>query len=380
MRNKQESTILASFDGATIQNSLRYGLNYNEGHFSLDSLDHVKDLQKLGIYGVDLCGSMDSAAMDAIQAQVTTASVGTPIQFLQGWLPGFVRVITAAQTADEILGITTIGDFYDQEIVQGIIENTGVATAYTDLANVPMSGYNTNFVYRNVARFEDGFSVGILEEGQAAKMRVNSAAEKRESCMKFTLEVARNQVAFYGYNSGSGLTYGLLTDPNLPGYNTVATGAVSNSKLWALKTWAEIVSDLLTAIQTLRTQSQDTINADRDPMTLALATDIRDYMSKTNEFGISVMGWLNQTYPKIRVTSTPQFNDANGGANIFYLFADRVSDSSSDGGQTFIQMVPTKFMVTGVQKVLKGYKESFANSTAGVMCKRPYAVYRGTGV
>lgn len=376
MRAKQITTIHSSLDARHVPVN---GLVLNKDY----SLDEYMELSKLGIYGLDKIHNegfgYESAGMDTIQAGLTTASVGTPIQFLQGWLPGNVKIITAARKIDEIIGITTIGDFYDSQMVQGLLENTGFSTVYSDYSNVPLSNYNINYVYRDAVRFEDGFRVGILEEGVAAKGRVNAASEKREAAMN-NLEITRNQIGFYGYNSGLNLTYGLLNDPNLPGYNTVATGAVSGSKLWSLKTWAEIVSDLLTAIQGIRTQSKDTIDSDTTPMTLTLATDIRDYMAKTNEFGISVMGWLNATYPKIRVNSAPQFNGANGGANIFYLFADKVMDTSTDGGATFIQMVPTKFMVTGVQKLIKGYEEAFANSTAGIMCKRPYAVYRVTGV
>ena len=42
----------------------------------------------------------------------------------------------------------------------------------------------------------------------------------------------------------------------------------------------------------------------------------------------------------------------------------------------FIQMVPTKFMVVGVERKAKGYMEDYTNATAGVMCKLPFAVYR----
>lgn len=379
MRSKQTTPIHSALDAQHVPIS---GMRLNKDY----TLDEYMQLSKIGISGLDLIhnaafgyDTMEMTGMDTTQAGLTTSSVGVPIQFLQGWLPGFVKINTAAKKIDDLVGITTIGDWADSQIVQSVIENTGFTTVYSDIANTPLTNYNVNYVYRDTVRFEEGMRVGILEEAIAAKSRVAAAAEKREAAM-LNLEITRNQIGFYGYNSGNNLTYGFLNDPNLPAYNTVATGAVSNSKLWSLKTWAEIVSDILTAIQGIRSQSKDTIDSDTTPMTLALATDVRDYMSKTNEFGISVMGWLNQTYPKIRVTSAPQLNAANGGANVLYLYADRVADQSSDGGQTFIQMVPVKFRATGVQQLIKGYEEGYANSTAGVMCKRPYAVYRETGI
>lgn len=377
MKAKQESIIHSAFDAALYQDGkeLRHGLDCAKNNIGFDSMDDVAQLKKLG-----LNFDMYQSGMDAIQALTTTASVATPIQFVQGWLPGFVRRITAARKIDEIIGITTIGDFSDVQIVQGVVENTGVATVYTDLSDVPLVGYNTNFLYRDTVRFEAGLQVGILEEQQAAKMRVSTAAEKRESATNFVLEVARNQIGFYGYNSGANLTYGFLNDPSLPSYQTVATGAISNSKLWSVKTMLEIQSDILTAIQYILTNSQNVIDPEVTPMTLVTSTNTLSYLNKINDFGISTKNWLNQTYPLIKVKSAPQLNAANSANNVFYLYADKVDDGSSDGGQTFIQMVPTKFMVTGVVKILKGYKESFANATAGVMCKRPYAVYRGSGI
>ena len=40
----------------------------------------------------------------------------------------------------------------------------------------------------------------------------------------------------------------------------------------------------------------------------------------------------------------------------------------------------TKFKINGVEKLAKGYQESYGNATAGAMLKRPFAVYRSTGI
>jgi hypothetical protein len=71
---------------------------------------------------------------------------------------------------------------------------------------------------------------------------------------------------------------------------------------------------------------------------------------------------------------------ANGGANVAYLFADSVDDGGSDGGATFVQIVPAKFQALGTEKQAKGYIEDFSNATAGIMVKRPFAVQRLTGI
>lgn len=318
-------------------------------------------------------------AMDAVQGTVTTPSVATPIQFLQEWLPGFVNVITAVRRIDEILGITTAGSWEDEQIVIGIKEDLNAALPYGDTVNIPLASWNVNFNKRTVIRFEQGMQVGVLEEAQASRMMISSSAEKRASCA-LALEVVRNLVGFYGYNNGANLTFGFLNDPQLPAYVTVPNG-VSGSPLWSRKTYLEIVADIKNMCQQLRTQSLDNIDPERDELTLVVATAAAEFLTQSTDFGYSVRKWIQENHPRMRIISAPELNAANGGANVAYMFADTVNDTgSTDGGKTFIQVVPQKFKVNGVQAQAKGYLEDYSNATAGSILKRPWAVTRITGI
>lgn len=346
-----------------------------------------QDLKRLGI-GLDARSvnrmmkgyhtAIDSLAMDALQPLVTTASVNTPVQFLQNWLPGFVFVITAARKIDDLVGIQITGAWEDEQIVQGVLERTGTSIPYGDWTNVPLSSWNTNFVTRTVIRGEEGMKVGNLEAARAARMLVDDSGMKRESCA-LALEIFRNDVGFFGFNSGDNNTYGFLNDPGLLNYTIVAEG-VSTSTNWSQKTFLEIQRDILTAVQTLRTQSQDIIDPEKVDLTLAVATDAVDYLATTSDFGISVRDWMRQAYPRIRVVSAPQLNNAHSSENVFYLYADRIADMSTDGGAVWIQAVPAKFQVMGVQQMAKSYEEDYSNATAGVMAKRPWAITRWYGI
>lgn len=316
--------------------------------------------------------------MDALQPTVTTGSIVTPIQFLQEWLTGFVEVITAARKIDELIGMVVVGDWEMEQVVQGIRELTGLAIPYSDYGNMNRASWNTNFVYRTIVRGEQGMQVGALSEAISARINVNDGSSKRESCA-LALEIFRNLIGFFGYNNGTNLTYGFLNDPNLPNYVTFAVGA-STSTLWSTKTFLEITADIRTMFATLRTQSLDNINPREIETTLALATDVVDYMTVTGDLdGYSVEKWLKDNYSKCRVVSAPELDLVNGGLNVAYLYADKIKDSSTDGGQVMIQMVPTKFKVTGVAKQVKGYEEDYTNATAGVMVKRPWGIVRFTG-
>lgn len=320
---------------------------------------------------------LDGMAMDDAQGLVTTASISNPIQFLQTWLPGFVRVLTAARRIDEIVGVTTAGQWDDEEVIQGILEPLGEASSYGDYTNIPLSSWNVNFERRTVLRFEKGIQVGLLEDARSARVRINNAAEKR-SAAALALDIIRNRVGFYGYNGGANRTYGFLNDPSLPAYVTAANPGSGTT--WAVKTFLQITADIRGMFARLQSASQDQVDVERSPTTLVLATSVFQYLSVTSDFGISVRDWMAKTYPKCRVISAPELNAANGGANVGYLFADSVEDGGSDGGATFAQVVPAKFQALGTEKRAKGYVEDFSNATAGIFVKRPFAVQRITGI
>lgn len=326
--------------------------------------------------------AMDGAAMDANWAaapvQVTNPSIVTPIQFLQNWLPGFVKVITAARKIDEFIGIATIGNWRDEWIVQGILEPEGNVGVYEDSTNIPLADWNVNWEQRTIVRLEMGILVGRLEQARAAAAMANSDAEKRAAAM-LKLEIWRNLIGFYGFNNGANNTYGFLNDPELPAYVTLPNGASGHSQ-WSEKTYQEITQDIIAAMNALQTQSEDNIDPEKVDTTLALPMSVYQQLARTTDYlGVSVRKWLRDTYPKCRVVSAPQLDSANGSDNVFYLWADEVEDGGTDDKRTFIQVVPVKFMALGVEQRAKSYVEDFTNATAGVMLKRPYAVYRASG-
>jgi len=338
--------------------------------------DHSTVQEQLG--ALTKAGAFRASGMDSnFTAMATTPSIPTPIQFLQTWLPGFVKIMTAARKIDDIIGIKTVGSWEDQEIVQGIVEPSATVTEYGDFTNIPLASWNTNFERRTIVRGEMGMAVGLLEEGRASAMRLNSADTKRQAAA-IALEIFRNAVGFYGWNSPNTRTYGFLNDPALPALISAPSGG------WVAGTFQLITGDIRAAIVQLRTQSQDQIDPESVELTLAIPTGKVDYLSVTTDYGISVRDWIKQTYPKIRIKSAPELAGAGtAGADCFFLFAEQIDssiDGSSDGGETFAQLVQTKFMTLGVEKRAKSYVEDYANATAGTLCKRPWAVVRYTGI
>lgn len=346
--------------------------------------------QDLKMYGIGLDSRMlhkmyvasndaSGFAMDAAQVlPATQPSMPVPIQYLQNWLPGFVHILTQARKIDNLIGMLNTGSWEDEQVVQGVMEQLGTAVPYGDYTTVPFSSWNANYVWRNVVRFEEGMQVGVLESAQAARGNINNDAEKRAAA-GLALDIQRNTIGFYGYNTNYNQTYGFLNEPNLSPYVTASTGA-SSSTTWASKTYLEIQADILGMITRVRSQSGDQIDPKTTPMTLAVAANVVDQLMKSSNFGVTVSDWLARNYPNIRIESAPELNGANGGQNVAYLYADRVNDSSTDDGKVWEQLVPTRFQVVGVAQLVKTYVESFTNAMAGVMLKRPYGNTRLTGI
>jgi hypothetical protein len=315
---------------------------------------------------------MNAYAMDSVQGPVTTPSVPGLIQFLQNWLPGQVFTMTAAREIDNLIGINTQGEFSDAEIVQAVLAMTGYPRPYTDDGNSPLASWNQTYVPRTNVRFEMGMRVGVLEEETSARVRVNSAQTKRESCGE-QLEITRNLVGFYGYNSGANNTYGFLNDPGLLPIVTAANGATGHTE-WSTKTMLEIIQDLLNMFVQLRTQSLGRIDPKKMATVLAVPTNAIDYLSTPSDLGYSVLKWLKDNYPLVRVQDAIQLENGAVGNGLVYLYPERIADLSTDDGKVWIQVVPMKFRVLGVQKLTKAWQEDYANATAGAMCKRPWAV------
>ena len=222
--------------------------------------------------------------------------------------------------------------------------------------------------------------VGRREEARAAEIDINTTEEKRGAAT-LALHILRNSVAFVGFASSIGnRTYGILNDPNLPAYDSVAPTVPGGDTNWADKTFLQITADLREAFSALRSQSGSVVDPSRTPTTLGIASSAVDYLSVTSDYGNSVADWLKQTYPLNRTIAIPEFDGANAGENVFYLFADAVQDGSTDGGRTFDQIVPTLVQMLGSMQTTKGHEESYTNATAGVMLKRPYAVVRRFGI
>lgn len=347
--------------------------------YSMDRRTTNVTLDKLGIH-YDRAGLSNMmkqykrTGMDALTTSITTPTITSPIQFLQTFLAEPIETVTAARNIDNLVGRTIVGSFEDEEIVARVVEKIGSARPYTDYGAANNSDWNLNFETRTIVRYEDGFECSILEEMRAGRVQMNSAQEKRNAVAE-SLAITMNEIGFYGYNDGENRTYGFLNDPNLPGYITVATGT-SGYTTWDKKTFFEIQADIRTAIAALREKTKNLFNPMKDPFILALSLDKVDYLGVTSTYTLdSVKDWLTKTYPSCRIETAPELTGANGGADVFYLYLEKL------GNQTVVENnIVDNFRLLGTEKRVKSFVEDYANATAGVLWRHPVAMLRYTGI
>lgn len=321
----------------------------------------LNDLKALGV-GV---AAMDSAL---IGPAATTGFI--PAHMLQTWLAGTVRSITTPVDIDYVAGITTVGNWHDDEIGIRTEEDFGLAELYGDVTNIPLANSNPGFELRDVVRFEQGFQVGELEMRRMGAAGFQQEQSKRRAATK-SLDVARNLVGWNGIANTR--TYGLLNDPNLPAVQSLGAGTA-----WLSATFDELVAHFTALRNALETQMGQSLRDDANFL-LLLPAGYRGVMNVYNgSANMSFGQWIAENYPNVRTEYINSLKAAIGGADVAYLIAENVSelDESDTDSATLIQAVPSRYEVVGSEKRAKGYIETASNALAGIIVLRPWAIAR----
>lgn len=337
------------------------------GSVKLSAKDKNMSTQHLENLGVGL------SAMDAAIVGPALASGYIDSHMLETWLPGVLRTITQLRNIDEIVGITTIGNWQDDSINLRVSEPAAKAELYGDFSNIPLADYSTAKEQRGIVRFEQGFQVGRLEDVRQSATGFQAAEEKRKAVVE-SLDMARNTVGFNGFNSAAANVYGLLNDPSLPAFTTAATA-------WSTASFEALTDEFTAMVTAIETQMGGNFN-DSDSMVFVLPVGYRSIMTRfsTTLSSMTFAVWIRENYPNVRIVYTPAFQKANGGLDVAYLFVESAGDvdESDITNASVIQAVPVRYEVLGSENRIKGYIEDAINATAGIFVLRPWAFTRRT--
>ena len=339
------------------------------------------DAKSLAAAGFGSMATMDTAPTAAI------STFNTPVanQFLQNWLPGNVRIFTAPRRAEELLGFVQAGSFADETIVAKFTELFAFNTNYGDLADVSRSGYNMEFLTRQIVRFQGGIQSDRLESDRMAKLGASDIDEKRAAIAR-AFAITENHVSTYGWTSSR--CFGYLNDPNLPSYATVPATGSGSSPLWSDKTTEQQRLDIQYDVNRLFSQTKTAFNPRVDAFTWAITPAVSIALNNLLSIGgtavaMTLEDWVKRQFPNIRIIVIPELTGANGGADVWYMYKERTVDidDSTDDGNTMINLIQSRmFQLSALPTKSGGTQENYASAQAGVFVKRPILIVRSTGM
>lgn len=346
--------------------------------FALDEApENLRTMENLALMGISMNEKSSGVkyVMDAMPTQgITNPTAQVPVQFLQHWMNKIITVVTQATTADEFLGRSTYGEWYQESIVLRLRELTGSVRPYGDHAQAPLARYNYNQEDRTIVRFAQGILTGALEEARLAAMgQKSSAYESDRAALGLAFKLNTNAVAFFGYNLGVNKTYGILNDPNLFPYSSVP--AANGKTEWAEKDFYGMVRDLNTAVAELQKQCAGNFIPSKHAFKIAIALGCDQFLNEVNEYGHSVREFIAKTWPKSEVVAIPEFDEALAGDNVMYLKLEDLA-----GSPVVEQIVPAAVRLVGSVPRASGLYELYSDATAGTFVEQPLGIVRFFGI
>jgi hypothetical protein len=351
---------------------------------SMDQVENYQALQSMGLnFPTNVVAATAKAyakayAMDDNQGLVTTATIGTPVQFLQTWLPGFVRTQTVARKIDSVIGMTTVGRGMTRKSCRASSSPWASRCSYGDATNISLASWNTNFERRTVVRFEKGFEVFRLEAARAGASASTPAARSATALHRAS-KCSATSWASTGLQRRQQPHVRLPERPQPAQLRHRGDGRVLVHPVGEQDVHRDLPGHPLgrgRAADPVAGQHQPVQRPDDpdggdggvpvpdDPGGLrqhvATAVDPRDVPADARRVGPAT-----ERGQRRRERVLPD--------------ADTVEDGSSDNGRVFDQLVPAKFMALGVQQLPKSFIEDFTMATAGTLLKRPWAVVRRSG-
>ena len=302
-----------------------------------------------------------------------TASVTTPVQFAQFWIPDVINALYRGRSFDKNFGSKNIGTWELEQIVYTKLTLTGRPNVYDDFSRANLASYNLNYETRETLRIEMGVEVTALEQARAAQMRQN-AHDLKKNAVNLGFDIFLNHLKYFGWNDGSKRLYGAVAAPSgdIHSVNAVKTFAAS--------TTAEIIAFLQTAIINAQTRLQGNYDPITDRAELVLPLSAVGYMTTANQYNLTPMKWLKENYPKVEVKVAAEFDGAAAdGDNIALFYVPEIAGLGSDPA-TMAAYDTSKLRLMGAVPTVKGFEESYSCSTAGVIHRCPMAFTLFEGV
>lgn len=353
-----------------------FGFAMDEVPVEFQTMDALA-FQGIGFNDSALEGAM-SYAQDEAPTVTGAGSMNSPWFYLNYLAKKPIKVVTQKTTSDELMARNSEGSWANVAITKQFRELTGKSAPYDDYVEsaAPRVGRAYSFQSRDIIRLSAGLIVTELESRQAAMVpgQYSPNQDKREA-IALLFKLDRDAIAYFGYRLGNAKCYGLLNDPNLAPFESVALGAGGSTK-WANKTFHEIIADLMTAVAKVQKQLKANFIPATQEFTLGLPLECYQYLGKVPECGgKTVMEWIKDQWKKCKIVPVPVFDGALGGENVFYVIVGEVGSNPC-----VEQYVPASLFMVGSMKREAGQSELWSMATAGAFVEQPLGVGRFFGI
>lgn len=323
-------------------------------------------LNESGIYLNGLKGSFTKDGkgfQDEAGQPVTAPNIGVPAELLTYISPEAIEVLTSPRNATKLFPEVIQGDWSTEAVKYRLDEMVGVAAPYGDFNENGVSDVNNEYIKLDTFRIQTMMKCGDLESARNAAAKINLVSGKQKSAAN-TLSAYSNKIYMYGIK---GLNiYGILSAPQLPAALVPAT--VGGNTDWAAKGANAIYDDVVRIMTNLETQSDGHIDANTKGK-IALSPRLNGYMSKKNEWGISVKKMIQDSYPNLEFVTVPEFHTQAG--DYVYIFADEVMGNAT--GECAAQVKMKTFPV--IQEA-SSMKQKAAAMASGFKLNLPFAISR----
>ena len=312
---------------------------------------------------------------------VTTPNINVPLGALNYIRPKAIEVLTAPRVSDTIARPEKNGRWGDKAVTIKLKEYLGTVSPDDGLtADGLEQKTNYSYVMRGVYYYMDSWLATDLEDATSAAMNENYRADQATGTLR-TLAIARNDFFFTGVQTASGMSpiYGILNEPNLAAYETVASnGAETPSTYWINKTPEQIANDVVTAISQLYTQSNGIVEDELENGTIILAVAVGSIgqLDRTNMYGKSARAILKETYGnRLKIVAVPQFNNADSNSDVFYVIFQM-----NDGPATILNSYIELARAYPIFQKDSVVSQKISAATSGAVVQYPWAVVRYNGI
>lgn len=311
---------------------------------------------------------------------VTAPNINVIAGALQYIRPKAIETLTAPRVSDKIARAEKFGKWGDRVVVIKQKEYTGKTSADDGMTSDGLQvKTNYNYVSRGVYYYTTGWLSTDLQEATTDGIQENYRADQAEAAMR-TLAIDRNKFFFQGVSTADQAApiYGLLNEPSLGAYITVAANGEGNSTYWSTKTPQAIYNDVVAAINQLYVQSNGIVEDElaNGKIKIAIAAGSLGQLDRTNEFGVTARKLLKETFgDKVVFEAVPQLNSADSDSDCMYVIFDMEGEQSTllNG---YVEMARAYPLFTKDSVV----SQKISGATAGAIVQYPWAIVRVNGL